>query len=191
MVYQMVYQDDCLRKQNTPHPGSTRLACLLGVLLLALPFPVQAQGILENPVAGEAASGIGNISGWFRDAQTIIVVFDSLPPLAAAYGTSRTDTLSDCGDTNNGFGLLFNFSVLGDGPHTVRVLADGVQFGSTASTVVTFETEFLEGAPCGCCRSGCSNGQARHSDLLSSHHTAPQLPLPCVHAGLCASPGAP
>lgn len=150
MVYQMVYQDDGIRKQNTPHPGSTRLACLLGVLLLALPFSVQAQGILENPVAGEAASGIGLVSGWFCDAQTIIVVFDSLPPLAAAYGTSRTDTLSDCGDTDNGFGLLFNFSVLGDGPHTVRVLADGVQFGSAAFTVATFETEFLEEAAGSC-----------------------------------------
>ena len=146
----MVYQDDCIRRESTLHLRSKRVAFLLGVLLVALPFSVKAQGILENPVAGEAASGIGIVSGWFCDAQTISVVFDSLTPLAAAYGTSRVDTLGDCSDTDNGFGLLFNFSVLGDGPHTVHVLADGLEFASAAFTVATFETEFLEGAAGSC-----------------------------------------
>jgi hypothetical protein len=57
----------------------------------------------------------------------------------------REDTRSACGDADNGFGLLFNWNILGDGQHTVKVFDGGVQFGSAIITVATFGTEFLVG----------------------------------------------
>ena len=65
--------------------------------------------------------------------------------LKAGYGTIRSDTAGVCGDTNNGFGLLFNWNLLGDGTHTVRALADGREFGRARFTVTTLGTEFLTG----------------------------------------------
>ena len=64
----------------------------------------------------------------------------------AGYGTLRVDTYGVCGDTNNGFGLLYNWNKLGDGIHTVRALADGVEFASATVAVTTFGEEFLRGA---------------------------------------------
>jgi hypothetical protein len=72
--------------------------------------------------------------------------FDGGPQIQAAYGTSREDTRSVCGKANTGFGLLFNWNLLGNGVHTIRALADGVQFASATFTVTTLGTEFLRGA---------------------------------------------
>ena len=72
------------------------------------------------------------------------------PPFAfvleAPYGTDREDTLEACGDQDNGFGLVVNWNRLGDGKHTVRALADGVEFGSATFSVTTFGVEFLTDA---------------------------------------------
>ena len=38
--------------------------------------------------------------------------------------TRRTDTRGVCGDTNNGFGPLYNWNRLGDGPHTGTAIAN-------------------------------------------------------------------
>ncbi len=65
--------------------------------------------------------------------------------LNAAYGTIREDTASVCGNTNNGFGLLFNWNRLGDGVHTARALADGREFGRARLLVTTLGEEFLTG----------------------------------------------
>ncbi len=76
--------------------------------------------------------------------------FPFRPPFAfvleAPYGTDREDTLDACGDRDNGFGLVFNWNRLGDGKHTVRALADGVEFGSATFRVATFGVEFLRDA---------------------------------------------
>ena len=66
--------------------------------------------------------------------------------MTAPYGTDREDTLDACGDRDNGFGLVFNWNRLGDGKHTVRALADGVEFGSATFRVATFGVEFLRDA---------------------------------------------
>ena len=63
----------------------------------------------------------------------------------AGYGTEREDTEGVCGDTDNGFGLLFNWNRLGDGQHTVRALADGEEFAHSTFTVTTLGEEFAEG----------------------------------------------
>ena len=104
--------------------------------------------ILENPQPGAFVSGIGTISGWVCDANTIEIEFDNdaANRWQAGYGTSRVDTYGVCGDANNGFGLLYNWNNLGDGIHTVRALADGVEFASATVAVATFGEEFLRGA---------------------------------------------
>ena len=102
-------------------------------------------GFLENPGPSSFQSGIGVLSGWICDAVVVEIVLDDLPLQEAGYGTERLDTVGVCGDEDNGFGLLFNWNRLGDGEHTVRVLADGDEFGRATFTVKTLGVEFLRG----------------------------------------------
>ena len=101
-------------------------------------------GFLENPGDGSYQSGIGIISGWICDADEVDIEFDGdrRNRVPAAYGTSREDTLDACGDTDNGFGLLFNWNLLGDGDHTVAVYVDGEPWLNAEFTVTTFGEEF-------------------------------------------------
>ena len=92
---------------------------------------------LENPRSASFQSGIGVISGWACHANEIVIELDGMP-LKAGYGTTRTDTRARCGDSNNGFSLLWNWNNLGAGPHTVRALIDGVEFATTTVRVTTF-----------------------------------------------------
>ena len=101
-----------------------------------------APRVLENPQPGSFQSGVGAISGWVCEADRIEIEFHNgvtgqVSTLEAGYGTSRSDTLRVCGDINNSFGLLFNWNLLGDGLHTVRALADGVEFARSTFTVST------------------------------------------------------
>ena len=64
-------------------------------------------------------------------------------PLVTAYGTSRADTAAVCGDTDNGFGLLFNWNMLGDGEHPVVAVVDGVELARATVTVSTLGEEFV------------------------------------------------
>ena len=105
------------------------------------------QGSLENPAAASTQSGIGMFSGWHCDADTIEIELENGALLTAAYGTDRADTGGVCGDTNNGFGLLFNFSLFGTGEQTVVALADGVEFDRRTFNALQLSTgEFLSGA---------------------------------------------
>ena len=91
-----------------------------------LPQSLWAQSVFENPQPGSFQSGVGVISGWVCEAERIDIVFN--PGTAteetwrAGYRTTRPDTAYTpqgeviCGDTDNGFGLLFNWNRLGDGP---------------------------------------------------------------------------
>ena len=106
---------------------------------------VSATGILENPANQLTLSGIGLISGWHCDAIAIDIYIDSKPAKRASYGTPRTDTQEICGDSDNGFGLLFNFNLLGDGQHSISVRADDVEFANATFSVVTFGESFLSG----------------------------------------------
>ncbi len=64
----------------------------------------------------------------------------------AAYGTERLDTQDACGDTDNGFGLLFNWNLLGDGEHEVVAYVDDMELGRATVRVTTLGEEFLRGA---------------------------------------------
>ena len=98
-------------------------------------------GALENPQPGSFQSGVGVISGWVCEADTVTIEFDrpdgTVWRVPAAYGTSRTDVEKNCHDTDNGFGLLWNWNNLGPGPHTVRALVDGVELAEHTITVTT------------------------------------------------------
>ena len=99
-------------------------------------------GFLENPGAASFQSGIGVISGWVCDAEEVEIVLNG-EPQEAAYGTARLDTAGVCGDADNGFGLLFNWNLLGDGAHTVVAVVDGVELDRATVTVTTLGAEFL------------------------------------------------
>ncbi len=123
---------------------SVLLRLCFGLVILAPSLAHAA--MLENPQPDSYQSGIGIISGWACDAGRIEIEFNGGPPVEAAYGTSRGDTHSTCGDADNGFGLPVNWNLLGNGSHTVRALADGVAFATATVTVTTLGVEFLRGA---------------------------------------------
>ena len=99
-------------------------------------------GYLENPGAASFQSGLGLISGWVCDADEVEITLNG-ELQEAAYGTARLDTAGVCGDSDNGFGLLFNWNLLGDGEHEVVALVDGVELDRATVTVTTLGTEFL------------------------------------------------
>ena len=101
-----------------------------------------APHVLENPQPGSFQSGVGVISGWACDAQEIEISFNGGPRFQAGSGTAREDTTDVCGDTDNGFGLLYNWNRLGDGTHTVTAYADGAEFASVTVIVTTLGEEF-------------------------------------------------
>ena len=105
------------------------------------------RGVLENPQPGAFKSGIGVISGWKCEAAGPLTVrFNGGNPIPLAYGNERSDTQSVCGDTNNGFVSIWNWSNLGDGTHTVVVYDTGVEFARATFRVTTLGQEFLRGA---------------------------------------------
>ena len=116
--------------------------CATAILIPSISL---AQGALGNPQPDSDQSGISTISGFVCDADVVQIEFDGAIIETAAYPTTRVDTEEICGDIDNGFGLLWNWNLLGDGPHTVRVLADGEEVDSADFTVVTLGTEFLTG----------------------------------------------
>lgn len=122
---------------------------VLGVLLgfaMLVPTFAWGQSRLENPANGSTQSGISVVSGWKCSATNIILVIDSTFIVQAAYGTIRSDTQDDCGDQNNGFGVLVNWNLLGEGTHTMSARDNGVEFASATFTVTTFGEQVLTGA---------------------------------------------
>ncbi len=102
-------------------------------------------GYLENPSPNSFQSGVGVLSGWVCEAEEVEIMLGDLAPQMAAYGTERLDTASECGDTDNGFGLLFNWNLLGAGEYVVVARVDGEELGRTTVRVTTLGAEFLRG----------------------------------------------
>ena len=98
-------------------------------------------GYLENPGPNSFQSGVGVLSGWVCEADRVemeITTKDgAVARHVAGYGTERLDTQDACGDTNNGFGLLFNWNLLGDGEHAVVAYVDDVELGRATVRVTT------------------------------------------------------
>ena len=152
-----VWQDD--EELDTADSGGTRRNFRLSVRVEAGPVVVAVEGngartgaytlqtillvgFLENPGAGSFQSGIGVLSGWVCEGDEVVIELNGVPQ-PAAYGTARLDTQTVCGDTDNGFGLLFNWNLLGDGAYTVVALVDGVELSRTTVTVTTLGEEFV------------------------------------------------
>ena len=103
-------------------------------------------GFLENPGHHSFQSGVGVLSGWVCDADRVEIEIGDLAPQVAGYGTERVDTAGVCGDTDNGFGLLFNWNLLGEGEHEAVAFVDGAELGRATVRVTTLGAEFLRGA---------------------------------------------
>ncbi len=101
----------------------------------------------ESPSEGSYESGVGLIRGWVCNASVVEVEIDGGERLRAAYGTRRADTASVCGTTDTGYGLTYNWNLLGDGIHTLRVLADGVEFDRVSFRVTTLGQDYLRNVP--------------------------------------------
>ena len=101
-------------------------------------------GYLENPGPGSFQSGLGVLSGWVCDAEAVEIELNGVLQ-EPAYGTERVDTEDICGDTDNGFGLLFNWNRLEDGAHEVIAYADAIELGRATVTVTTLGEEFVRG----------------------------------------------
>lgn len=106
---------------------------------------VSTQQVLENPQPDSFQSGISTISGGVCNAQSVRILIDGVAFIDAAYGTSREDTRRVCGDANNGFSVLYNWNLLGEGQHTVALCVDGVCGRSVSVSVNTYGVEFLSG----------------------------------------------
>lgn len=85
------------------------------------------------------------IRGWVCQADTVELAIGTAGRQVAAYGTERVDTLEVCGDVDNGFGLLFNWSLLGEGEYTVVALVDGEELGRAVVRVTTLGEEGMTG----------------------------------------------
>ena len=101
---------------------------------------------VEVPGNSSFQSGIGYVSGWVCDAETVAIVIDGglhLPPVARHI--SRGDTEAVCGDQNNGFVLLWNWNLIGEGTYTAALVVDGRTVQENRFTVTTLGEEFVTG----------------------------------------------
>ena len=101
----------------------------------------------ESPSEGSFESGVGLIRGWVCNASTVEVEIDGGARLKAAHGTRRADTEAVCGSADTGYGLTYNWNLLGDGVHTLRVLADGAEVSRVSFYVTTRGHDYLRGLP--------------------------------------------
>lgn len=109
-----------------------------------------AGAALEIPSPGSNVSGISLISGWsclggeleveFSDADGFILT------ALVLQGSERGDTVSVCGDSDNGFSATFNWNLLGSGEKTARLIRNGEEVKSQTFFVTAFDTEFVTGA---------------------------------------------
>lgn len=111
---------------------------------------VSAEGRIETPKSGTVISGKALFSGWHCDASKVEIELPDGSKIEAAYGTPRADVTNAgfCdGNENVGYGALYNMNLLGDGEHTIKAYADGVEFATSTFTVTKLSTgNFLSGA---------------------------------------------
>ena len=119
------------------------VASVIGILIFT--STAFAQFSLENPSAGSKQSGIGLISGWKCTVNRLTVAIDGGASFFVPYGSARGDTQGVCNDSDNGFGILVNWNLFGNGTHTIRLLDGGTEFASATFTVQTLGGEFLTG----------------------------------------------
>ncbi|MBB1126917.1 hypothetical protein [Thiospirillum jenense] len=126
-----------------------RKGLIAGSMVICIaPFSTaNADGYLEIPQVNSFQSGVGLVSGWHCNAGRVDIQIDGGRFISTAYGTERADTQSVCGDANNGFSFLINYSGLSNGVHTIKAYADGddVPFGSSSFYTQNLGQEFVRG----------------------------------------------
>ena len=106
---------------------------------------------LEEPVAGEIHTGVGNLRGWAvaTDGISKVEIFiDGAYQFDAPYGGRRNDVggaFPDVeGSSDSGFSLAWNYSDLTAGPHTITAVAHtatgATQESSASFNVVKFDS---------------------------------------------------
>ena len=161
------------------------------IAVLGLVFALSSVGYadrIEGPARGSTVSGIGIVYGWKCEAGTLTVRFDGGNPIEILYGSSRGDTLDVCGDSDNGYALLVNYNLLGEGQHTAVVYDDEVEFDRVNFMVVTPGVEFLQGVS-GTGTVTLSNGQEARVEWSESTQgfVATQFTSPPMRGGLCTT----
>lgn len=106
---------------------------------------VQAKGNLENPKPGDHASGISTIYGWNCDASLIEIQIDNGSRIEVPYGSQRADTKNACGDTDNGFVTQYNFGLLKNGEHRIRLYVDGAKKNDRTFHVSNLGAPYIRG----------------------------------------------
>ena len=146
-----------IRYERPLRPAPARARSAAPVFLYAFVFGLtlcvpsltlaQLTATLEIPDDGDTLSGIGVISGWKCEAEGDITVrLDGGIPIKMVYGSERGDTRRPCGDADNGFLAIFNWSLLLDGEHTAVAYDNGVEFARSTFEVATLGEEFLTDA---------------------------------------------
>jgi hypothetical protein len=75
---------------------------------------------------------------------------DGAQLLDVPYGTKRLDTQAACGDSNNGFGLLWNMALLPPGAHEAVLYADGQIIAQHVFNTATLSSDEFARDPEGC-----------------------------------------
>ncbi len=101
----------------------------------------------ETPSMGSKESGIGIIRGWACDAYKVEIAIDGGSRIPVAYGTSREDTRSVCGDADNGYGMVFAWGLLGKGIHRLQTFVDNVEIEDIDFEVVGLDQAFAKDLP--------------------------------------------
>ncbi len=118
------------------------------VLALSLAFAAtlaHGKGALENPKPDDPMSGIGTIYGWNCDAELIEIQIDDGGRIRVPYGSTRADTQKACGDTDNGFVTQYNFGLLSNGEHRIRLYVDGVKEQDRNFRVTRLDKPYMRG----------------------------------------------
>ena len=101
-------------------------------------------GAVEVPADGSFQSGIGSVSGWVCEGRSAVIDDGlHLPPVAR--NISRGDTEEGCGDQDNGFILVWNWNLMGDGDYTASLVVDGQTIQRNTFTVTTLGQEYIRG----------------------------------------------
>ena len=142
-------------------PGSSNYDAFESYVELLNPPDVPASDAihrvaLEEPLANEAHTGVGNLRGWAVATDGIAkvtILIDGVVFSDAPYGGARGDVGGAFPDipnaTESGFSLAFNYSDLQAGPHMITAVAytlDGTTKESSAEfEVVRFDSAFVTG----------------------------------------------
>ncbi len=111
---------------------------------------------LEEPVATQAHTGVGNLRGWAVATDGIAkvtILIDGVYAFDAPYGGTRGDVGGAFPDVPNasdsGFSLAFNYSSLTAGSHTFTAVAytpaGAIKESSAEFEVVRFDSPFITG----------------------------------------------